>query len=147
MIILATYAVPHICLIYPLIIYTSYKLMKKVIKSIRETTRLQALSKSPLISYFTESINGASTIRAFELNNQFILENNRLLNRNIVASQMCAGVSLWFSIRVDFMAICLLLSISFVCVLSRDYTDPVILSMLLNYSTSIQSCLSILLQL
>lgn len=111
--------------------------MKKVIKSIRETTRLQSLSKSPLISYLQETINGASTIRAFDLTSHFILENNRLLNQNIVASQMAAGVSLWFAIRVDFLAISLLLVVSFVCVLSRDWTNPIIMSMLLNYSMSI----------
>lgn len=105
------------------------------------------MSKSPLISYLTESINGASTIRAFDLTQHFILENNRLLNQNIVASQMAAGVSLWFSIRVDFLATTLLLVISFVSVLSRDWTNPIILSMLLNYSMSIQSSLCWLLQL
>jgi len=59
---------------------------------------------------------------------------------------MAAGVSLWFSIRVDFVATALLLVISFVCILSRDFTNPIVLSMLLNYSLSIQSCLSSLLQ-
>ena len=31
----------------------------------RQVTRLQAIAKSPIFSHFSETINGAATIRAF----------------------------------------------------------------------------------
>jgi len=50
---------------------------------------------------------------------------------------MKAGVAGWFSIRIDLVAITLMFIISMICVLCRDMTDPVILSMLLSYIMTI----------
>jgi hypothetical protein len=84
-----------------------------------------------------ETIQGSSTIRAFKKNEEFIKANNKLLNNNILAVQMMQGVNSWFSIRIDILAICVMLSISFICVFFREYTDPIILCMLLSYTMTI----------
>ena len=54
---------------------------------------------------------------------------------------MRAGVTGWFAIKVDLMAISLMFMMTMICVLSRDFTDPVILAMLLSYTMTIQSSL------
>tara|TARA_B110000285_G_C14780591_1_gene448295 strand:- start:125 stop:427 length:303 start_codon:yes stop_codon:yes gene_type:complete len=52
---------------------------------------------------------------------------------------MKAGVTGWFSIRIDLVAITLMFIISMICVLCRgEQADPVILSMLLSYVMTIQ---------
>jgi len=40
-----------------------------------------------VLSFLGETINGNSTIRAFDRERHFIEENYRLLNRNILATQ------------------------------------------------------------
>ena len=48
------------------------------------------------------------------------------------------GVNAWFSIRIDILAIMVMLCISMICVFYRDYTDPIVLCMLLSYIMTIQ---------
>ena len=83
---ISTYAVYQISIIYPIIVIVSFFIMKKSLMSIKETARLNSTSKSPHISFLTESINGVSTIRAFNLGKNFEEENNRLLNNIILAT-------------------------------------------------------------
>ena len=42
----------------------------------RQVTRLQAIAKSPIFSHFSETINGAATIRAFNQQARLYLTNN-----------------------------------------------------------------------
>jgi uncharacterized MnhB-related membrane protein len=55
---------------------------------------------------------------------------------------MMAGVSGWFSIKVDILAILLMLIIAVACIFARSSADPIILSMLLSYLMSIQDNLA-----
>ena len=64
--IVAVIVVQWILIILPLLGFLSYKLYTGSITSFRETTRLESLTKSPLLSLFSETFNGASTIRTFK---------------------------------------------------------------------------------
>ena len=99
--------------------------------------RLNSTTKSPLLSFLGETIQGATTIRAFKKNDEFIEANNKLLNNNILAVQMMQGVNSWFAIRIDIIAVCVMFWISLICVFFRDFTDPIILCMLLSYTMTI----------
>jgi ATP-binding cassette subfamily C (CFTR/MRP) protein 2 len=46
--------------------YAAYRLYRYSINAYRETTRVESITKSPLLSYLSETIAGCSTIRAFE---------------------------------------------------------------------------------
>lgn len=48
----------------------------------RELKRLDAVSRSPIFAWFSESLNGLSTIRAFGQQNLFIQNNERRVDRN-----------------------------------------------------------------
>ena len=75
-IIVAVIVVKWILILLPLLIYISFKLYTSSIRSIRETTRVESLTKSPLLSFFGETFNGASTIRTFKRSTDFIKKNN-----------------------------------------------------------------------
>ena len=51
----------------------------------RELYRLESISKSPILSYFSETVNGITTIRAYNKQQQFIERHteNIDLNRKI----------------------------------------------------------------
>ena len=117
---ISTYAVYQISIIYPIIVIVSFFIMKKSLMSIKETARLNSTSKSPHISFLTESINGVSTIRAFNLGKNFEEENNRLLNNIILATQMQIGVNMWFKLRVDLMVLAFNIVLTTVCVMVRE---------------------------
>jgi len=68
----AAVALWYFTFIFPLLIVVAFYLYGQVIKAIRETARIEKLTKSPLVSFFTETIQGTSTIRAFGYSDKFI---------------------------------------------------------------------------
>ena len=142
----AIFAVSWIGAILPVVLMVAFFLVKQAIPSIRETVRISSMTKSPLLSYLGETISGASTIRAFDRSADFVSGNNVLLNNNILAIQMQTGVQGWFAIRVDLLAIALMLIISTVCIVARDEVSSVILSLLLVYMLQIQNTMIVFLR-
>jgi ABC-type multidrug transport system fused ATPase/permease subunit len=64
-VVLSICVVPWIALVYPFMTLIILFLFKITISANKEVNRIESLTKSPLLSYLTESISGNSTIRAF----------------------------------------------------------------------------------
>ena len=79
-VIVAVVALPWISLIIPIFLYIMWKMIQVSSKSLTETIRVQSTCKSPVLSFLGETISGASTIRAFGKQNDFIQKNNVFLN-------------------------------------------------------------------
>lgn len=54
---------------------------------------------------------------------------------------MNSAVNTWFGVRVDMIAILLMASIVFICILSRESVDTVLLSLMITYGLNIQFAL------
>lgn len=65
-IVLSIYVVPWIAFLYPVIFFIIFILFKLTIAANKEVNRVESLTKSPLLSFLSESISGNSTIRAFK---------------------------------------------------------------------------------
>jgi len=137
-ILIASLVVPWILLLIPIILLLAMSLFKVYISAFREANRLEALSKSPLISFIAESIAGSSTIRAYGKNKEFILESNRLLNRNIVASHTLYSILVWFSLRIDLLTVIVLVFSCTFAIMVRNYADSIFLAMMLSYILTMQ---------
>jgi hypothetical protein len=75
--IVATIVVPWILLLLPFLTYLVIKLYNRSIQSFRESSRIESMTKSPLLSFMGETFAGSSTIRAFKREKDFIHENNK----------------------------------------------------------------------
>jgi hypothetical protein len=51
-------------------------------KCLLQLQRLDAVSRSPIQAHFSESLNGATTIRAFQQSARFVNINDQLVDRN-----------------------------------------------------------------
>lgn len=71
-VVLSIIVVPWIALLYPVIFGIIAILFNIAIAANKEVNRVESLTKSPLLSYLTESISGNSTIRAFKRKEDFI---------------------------------------------------------------------------
>lgn len=71
-VILSIYVVPWIAFMYPVIFLIIYILFRLSEPGNKEVNRVESLTKSPLLSYLTESISGNSTIRAFKRKDDFL---------------------------------------------------------------------------
>jgi ATP-binding cassette, subfamily C (CFTR/MRP), member 1 len=81
--IVAMLTVWHTALLLPVIFCWAYCIIRRCAAAIKETSRLEATTKSPVLSHFQESLAGGPTIRAFKRKDEFIQKLYALNNANI----------------------------------------------------------------
>jgi ABC-type multidrug transport system fused ATPase/permease subunit len=109
----------------------------------RELQRLNAVSRSPIISWFSESLSGLSTIRAFNHQAIFTEINERRVDRN----QMCylpgTTVNRWLAVRLEFIgaSIIFISSLLAVSALITTGVDAGLVGLVISYALSTTSSL------
>lgn len=64
--IIAVIVVWWIIFFVPIIFYLVYRVFKRSIAGVKDVTRVESVTKSPLLSFLGETISGASTIRSYD---------------------------------------------------------------------------------
>lgn len=139
-VVLSCIVIPWVIFFFPVVGFVCWKLFRHTVAATKEVNRIASVTKSPILSYLSESISGSSTIRAFEKREDFKENQMKLLNKNILANQYVNGVPNWFAIRIDVVSVIAMLFICVLCVAARFSTDPILLAMLLTYSLTLQTC-------
>lgn len=83
---ISIYVTPWICLVYPLIALSIVYFFKKSIAATKEVARVEAITKSPILNFLSESISGCSTLRAYDNKDVFIATCLQRLNDNIIVN-------------------------------------------------------------
>ncbi|PIA44409.1 hypothetical protein AQUCO_01700182v1 [Aquilegia coerulea] len=91
----------------------------------RELTRLDSITKAPVIHHFSESITGVMTIRSFRRQSKFCEENITKLNTNLRMDFHNNGSNEWLGFRLEFLG-CLFLCASalFMVLLPSNFIKP-----------------------
>ncbi|XP_073148828.1 ABC transporter C family member 4 [Henckelia pumila] len=140
-IITCQYAWPTAILLIPLawlnIWYRGYFLSTS-----REVTRLDSITKAPVIHHFSESITGVMTIRCFRKQERFCQENVNRVNANIRMDFHNNGSNEWLGFRLELMG-CFILCVSavFMIVLPSSIIKPENVGLSLSYGLSLNSVL------
>ena len=83
--------------------YVYFKVQEFYRNSSRELKRLESIAKSPIFSHFSETLNGLSTIRAFNTQQQFF-DASRDLNDSFSRAYFNNNASnRWLAIRLEFI--------------------------------------------
>jgi len=88
-----------------------------------ELQRLEALSRAPILSHLAESLNGVSSIRAYNMTETFKNMNSYKIDFNgatIYALRYCAA---WFGLRLDWVGNTLVLLTLLAIVLTRIFAQ------------------------
>lgn len=99
---------PWILATIPFVLAAMIILLKFYIKSFREINRLGSVTHSPLMNHLGETISGATTIRSFEKQKQFIEANYNFLNVSTNVSFWRESLRSWFAIRIEFVSLFIL---------------------------------------
>jgi ATP-binding cassette subfamily C (CFTR/MRP) protein 1 len=117
----------------------------------RELQRLNAVSRSPIISWFSESLNGLSTIRAFNHQAIFTEINERRVDRNQMCYLPSTSVNRWLAVRLEFIGASIIFISSLLAVSALISTTGVdaglvglVISYALNTTSSLVSMLAML---
>ncbi|XP_050366191.1 ABC transporter C family member 14-like [Argentina anserina] len=132
---------PTIFLLIPLlwlnIWYRGYYLA-----SSRELTRLDSITKAPVIHHFSESISGVMTIRSFRNQNKFTEENVRRVNDNLRMDFHNNGSNEWLGFRLELLgSLILCISTLFMILLPSSIVKPENIGLSLSYGLSLNGVL------
>ena len=78
-----------------------YFVQKIYVNTARQLKRLESVSRSPIYSHFGETLSGASTIRAFGLQNKFTLQSEALVDKNQICYFPTIMANRWLAVRLE----------------------------------------------
>ncbi|KAH9967354.1 metal resistance protein YCF1 [Russula dissimulans] len=110
----------------------------------RELQRLNAVSRSPIISWFSESLSGLSTIRAFDQQAIFTEVNERRVDRNQMCYLPSVTVNRWLAVRLEFIGASIIFISSSLAVgaLMTTGVDAGLVGLVISYALSTTSSLN-----
>ncbi|KAJ8898619.1 hypothetical protein K2173_004232 [Erythroxylum novogranatense] len=140
-IITCQYAWPIIFLLIPLgwlnLWYRGYFLA-----TTRELTRLDSITKAPIIHHFSESIAGVMTIRGFGKKDSFSQENVNRVNANLRMEFHNNGSNEWLGFRLELIgSLILCTSAMFLILLPSSIIRPENVGLSLSYGLSLNPVL------
>ncbi|KAJ2260833.1 hypothetical protein GGI01_002727 [Coemansia sp. RSA 376] len=107
-------------IMFPLSFIYRYLQLRYLFSS-RELRRLDSTTRSPIFSHFQESIGGVSTIRAYNQQNRFIIENERRLELNTRAYYTNVSLNRWLSLWLETLGNVVMLGTTVLAVASLQY--------------------------
>eukprot|EP00262_Sarcandra_glabra_P022233 TRINITY_DN97_c0_g1_i1.p1 TRINITY_DN97_c0_g1~~TRINITY_DN97_c0_g1_i1.p1 ORF type:complete len:1510 (+),score=157.17 TRINITY_DN97_c0_g1_i1:234-4763(+) len=112
------------------------------LSSSREITRLDSITKAPVIHHFSESVSGVMTIRCFRKQAEFIGENIYRVNANLRMDFHNNGSNEWLGFRLELIgSFILCISALFMVLLPSSVVQPELVGLSLSYGLSLNSAL------
>ena len=121
-------------------------LQKFYVTSSRQLRRMESSTRSPVYSWFGESVSGISTIKAFKLEEKFCQEMEMKVDTNGKTMMPNYTSNRWLSIRLEILGNIIVLCASLLAVLGRDNLDPGMVGLSLSYAMQITSQLNFLIR-
>ncbi|CAI9599120.1 unnamed protein product [Staurois parvus] len=90
----------------------------------RQLKRLESVSRSPIYSHFSETITGASIIRAYGRQTSFIQLSDNKVDENQKSYYPGIVSNRWLGIRVEFVGNCVVLFAALFAVIGREKASP-----------------------
>lgn len=108
----------------------------------RELTRLDSITKAPVIVHFSESISGVMTIRAFRKQKEFGVENIKRVNSNLRMDFHNYSSNAWLGFRLELLgSLVFCTSALFMIMLPSSVIKPENVGLSLSYGLSLNSVL------
>jgi ABC-type multidrug transport system fused ATPase/permease subunit len=133
------FVVPYVLIVVPISAFLSAKIQSWYITTSRELTRLgkayaESISRSPIVQNFSETIAGATVIRAFSYQKQFTDRSKRLIDKNSEIFFMKLGCDNWLAIFLEMVSNLVLACSGFYIVASRDSVEAGLAGLALSYA-------------
>eukprot|EP00760_Papus_ankaliazontas_P035045 PhM_4_TR7594/c0_g1_i4/m.47713 len=112
--------------------------------SVRELKRLEAVTRSPIYSFFGETLAGVSVIRACRKQNQIMDKMATLLDHNqkFVLAETVANR--WLNMRLECLGVVVVLAATFLSVAERSTLGAAMTGYALTYAFSVTANMSII---
>lgn len=128
-------------LILPLLVYVQIKIMNFYLNGGRSLNRLEGSMRSPIISVFSETIPGVTTIRACNLEDKFKEKFFSKLNNFYKILLYQSGATNWFGLTLNLISFILLFVILTFAILFKNTLSPRSIGLILSYSMKLNDYL------
>ncbi|KAL5004806.1 hypothetical protein ScPMuIL_018262 [Solemya velum] len=91
---------------------------------VRELKRVDANTRSPLLSHVTASVQGISTIHAYRKSKDFLKQYFKLLDKNTVPFMLFYCSNRWLAVRLDLISNVVIAVTGILVVFTRDQIPP-----------------------
>ena len=110
----------------------------------RELKRLDAISRSPMYSHITESLNGLATIRAYAEENRFLNKSASIIDANNGPYFVLTVAGRWLALRLEALGASLVFFASLFGVLARNTPgfSPALFGISLSYALQVTGTLN-----
>lgn len=136
------YETPYVFLaVIPLsVLY--YYIQRYYISTSRQLRRIESNARSPVIGHFSQTLSGASSIRAYGMSRQFVDESDRRVDvfHNTSFESMIANR--WLSTRLELLGYSIVLVDALFVVVTRHTVSPGLAGLSLSYAMKITATLN-----
>ncbi|KPM08018.1 ABC transporter sub-family C-like protein 7 [Sarcoptes scabiei] len=103
----------------------------------RQLKRIESVSRSPIFSHFSETIQGSTTIKAYNASERFISESEHRIDENQKCFYPSQVANCWLQVRLEFLANCLIFFTSLMMTLNKDNLTSSSIGLSLSYALNI----------
>ena len=100
----------------------------------RQIKRLESVNKSPIFSHFTESITGATTIRAFQQQERFCRDSEHRVATHLHCNYIADMTNRWLSLRVEYLGNLIVFFAAIFAFYYRHQLSPGVVALSISYS-------------
>ncbi|XP_063401135.1 multidrug resistance-associated protein 1-like [Mytilus trossulus] len=129
-----SYSTPLFCAVIVPFGIAYFFLQRFYVATSRQLKRLQSKTRSPIYSHFSETISGATVIRAYCAEESFIKTSNDRINLNQRFQYAIISANRWLGIRLEFFGNIIICSAALLAVLSRGSIDGAIVGLSISYA-------------
>ncbi|KAL8190652.1 UNVERIFIED_CONTAM: hypothetical protein K2H54_057714 [Gekko kuhli] len=141
-ILVIVYASPLFMLVIVPLGYLYFTIQRYYIASSRQIRRLAGASHTPVISHFSETLLGASTVRAFGHQARFMNQNKDLINENLVCFYNNVISNRWLAVRLEFLGNLMAFFAALFAVLADGKVDSTTVGLSISYALNITQSLN-----
>ncbi|VFV31197.1 multidrug resistance-associated [Lynx pardinus] len=124
------------------LVFLYFTIQRYYVASSRQIRRLAGASRSPIISHFSETLSGVSTIRAFGHEQRFIQQNKEVVNENLVCFYNNVISNRWLSVRLEFLGNLMVFFAALLAVLAGSSIDSALVGLSISYALNITQSLN-----
>ncbi|KAM4662137.1 ATP-binding cassette sub-family C member 3 [Discoglossus pictus] len=108
----------------------------------RQLKRLESVSRSPVYSHFSETITGASIIRAYGRQNSFVTISDNKVDDNQKSYYPGIVSNRWLGVRVEFVGNCVVLFAALFAVIGREHLSAGLVGLSVSYALQVTMSLN-----
>ena len=103
-------------------------------RTLREVKRIDNLTRSPLFSHLTTTVQGLPTLHAYKKTQEYIIKFNQLIDDSTAPFFIFHVATRWFSARLDFICIVIAAATGLIAIFTKGAIPPSLAALAITYA-------------